>query len=85
MKFSSLAVLCGAFLLASPATAGIMSYGLCQTGCNALYVSCCSAAGVTAGTFTLGVGTPAAVVGCTGALGKCMSACAGVTLLAPTP
>nr|CAI5822127.1 unnamed protein product [Callosobruchus analis]CAI5835786.1 unnamed protein product [Callosobruchus analis] len=27
----------------------ILSYGACQTACNAAYVVCCTAAGVTAG------------------------------------
>ncbi|OQV14256.1 hypothetical protein BV898_11493 [Hypsibius exemplaris] len=63
---------------------GILAYGACQTGCNAGWVACCSAAGVTAGTVTAGLGVPAAVMACSALQGTCMAACAALAL-APTP
>ncbi len=40
-------------IFGQPSDAGILAllsgYGLCQTGCNAAWVACCTAAGVTAG------------------------------------
>ncbi len=49
-------LLLAALLLAAaaPSNAGILSYGICQTGCNALVVSCYAAAGFTFGTVTAG-------------------------------
>lgn len=38
------------FLLSSVTSAGPLSYAICQTGCNALVVSCYAAAGFTFGT-----------------------------------
>ena len=66
------------------ASAGPLAYGICQTGCNALVVSCYAAAGFTFGTVTAGTGVPAAIVGCNASLGACMAGCvaAGCT---PTP
>ncbi|CDO70453.1 hypothetical protein BN946_scf184496.g2 [Trametes cinnabarina] len=66
------------------AKAGILSYGLCQTGCNSLAVACYAAGGFTFGTVTAGAGVPAVVLGCNAALGTCMAACAAVAL-APIP
>ncbi|VEN50320.1 unnamed protein product [Callosobruchus maculatus] len=63
----------------------IVAYGACQTACNAGYVTCCTAAGATAGTFTLGLGIPAALAGCSVIQGVCMAACAGAAVAAPTP
>ena len=54
---------------------GPFSYGICQTGCNAMVVACYAAAGFTFGTVTAGVGIPAAIVACNAALGVCMAAC----------
>lgn len=57
MCFKPIALLLLAALLlaaAAPSTAGILSYGICQTGCNALAVSCYAAAGFTFGTVTAG-------------------------------
>ena len=71
-------------LFLSLTNCGPAAYGICQTGCNALYEKCCLAAGVTAGTFTLGVGTPVAVVGCTIGQGLCMAACVAAGA-GPTP
>ncbi len=58
------------------AQAGLLAYGICQTGCNTVWVACVAAAG--------GVGVPAAVLACNAAQGVCMAACiaAGLT---PTP
>ena len=72
---------------AGPAAA-VATYGTCQTGCNVAYVACCTAAGATAGTFTLGLGIPAALAACSVAQGVCMTGCAGMTVAvagAPTP
>lgn len=35
---------------ASSISAGLLAYGICQTGCNALVVACYAAAGATFGT-----------------------------------
>lgn len=43
------------FLVASSmpvVQSGLLAYGICQTGCNALVVSCYAAAGFTFGTVT---------------------------------
>jgi hypothetical protein len=48
------------------------------------YVTCCTAAGVTAGTFTLGLGVPLALFGCSAVQGACMAACTPLLAL-PTP
>mmetsp|Transcript_20459 Transcript_20459/g.18595 ORF Transcript_20459/g.18595 Transcript_20459/m.18595 type:complete len:85 (+) Transcript_20459:35-289(+) len=54
---------------------GPLAYGICQTGCNALAVSCYAAAGYTFGTVTAGAGIPAVIVGCNSGLGICMAGC----------
>ncbi|KAI0744947.1 hypothetical protein C8Q76DRAFT_789409 [Earliella scabrosa] len=64
--------------------AGLIAYGICQTGCNTVAVACYAAAGAVFGTVTAGVGTPAAILGCNAALGQCSAACA-VVALTPTP
>lgn len=66
------------------ADAGLFSYGICQTGCNAVAVACYAAAGFTFGTVTAGVAVPPAIIACNSALGVCMAACAGIALT-PTP
>ncbi|KAI0656638.1 cysteine-rich protein [Cubamyces menziesii] len=66
------------------ANAGIIGYGICQTGCNVVAVACYAAAGYTFGTVTAGLGTPAVILGCNAALGKCSAACA-IVALTPTP
>ena len=63
---------------------GPLAYGICQSGCNALVVSCYAAAGFTFGTVTAGAGIPAAIIGCNAALGTCMAACIAA-IFAPTP
>ncbi|KAL7281080.1 cysteine-rich protein [Trametes coccinea BRFM310] len=85
MKLSVVVVpLAIAFSCLPSARAGLLSYGVCQTGCNALAVACYAAAGYTFGTVTAGLGTPAVVLGCNAALGKCSAACA-VVALTPIP
>ncbi|QRV76181.1 transmembrane protein [Ceratobasidium sp. AG-Ba] len=64
--------------------AGPVAMGLCYSACNTGYVTCCTAAGVTAGTFTLGLGVPAALLGCSAVQGACMAACTPL-LAAPSP
>merc|ERR1712080_708687 len=63
---------------------GPAAYGLCQTGCNTVWVACVAAAGGTAGVSTGGAGVPAAILACNAANGVCMATCAGL-LLTPTP
>lgn len=53
--------------LISSAFAGLLAYGICQTGCNALAVACYTAAGATFGTVTAGAGVPAVILGCNAA------------------
>ena len=72
--------------------AGILTalgaYGICQTGCNVLVVSCYAGAGLVFGTVSAGTAIPAAAVACNTGLGACMASCASVTLAAtitPTP
>ena len=64
--------------------AGPLAYGICQTGCNAIVVSCYAAAGFTFGTVTAGVGTPTVLIACNASLGTCMAACVAAGF-APTP
>ncbi len=66
------------------AQAGLLAYGICQTGCNAVWVACVAAAGGTAGATTGGVGVPAAILACNAAQGVCMAACVAAGL-SPTP
>ncbi len=65
-------------------SAGPLAYGICQTGCNALVVSCYAGAGFVFGTVTMGAGIPAAIVSCNTSLGICMAACVAAGLT-PTP
>ena len=71
-------------IIALGANASLIAYSVCQTGCNALVVSCYAAAGFTFGTVTAGVGTPAVLVACNASLGTCMAACVAAGF-APTP
>lgn len=59
---------------------GLAGYGICQTGCNAVWVACVAAAGGVAGVSTGGTAVPAAILGCNAAQGICMTACAAVAL-----
>mmetsp|Transcript_64221 Transcript_64221/g.78523 ORF Transcript_64221/g.78523 Transcript_64221/m.78523 type:complete len:99 (+) Transcript_64221:100-396(+) len=73
---------------------GPLTVGLCYTACNAGYVACMSAAGLTAGvsvatTGPVGwwawmTGAPAAAAACSAIQGACMAACT-TTVVAPTP
>ena len=54
----------------------LISYGACQTACNAGVVTCYTAAGLTFGAATGGVALPAAAIACNTAQGTCMAACA---------
>jgi hypothetical protein len=76
--------LCSLSLLVLSTCAGPIGYGICQTGCNKLAVSCYTAAGFTFGLVTAGTGIPAAIVGCNSSLGICMAACVAAGL-SPTP
>ena len=64
--------------------AGLAGYGICQTGCNTVWVACVAAAGGTAGVTTGGAAVPAAILACNAANGICMTACIAA-LAAPTP
>ena len=70
------------FLLALFATtqSGPLAYAVCQTGCNAVWVACVSAAGGVAGVSTGGAGVPAAILACNAAQGVCMAACVAAGL-----
>ena len=57
------------------AQSGAQVLGICQTGCNTLWVVCVSAAGGVAGVFTGGAAIPAAILACNAAQGECMAAC----------
>ena len=57
------------------AQSGAQVLGICQTGCNALWVACVAAAGGVAGVFTGGAAVPAAILACNAAQGDCMVAC----------
>ena len=83
MKFSIKTFLFMVVTLPLLAESGIISYGVCQTGCNGLAVACYIAAGFTFGVPIPG-STPAAIVGCNAALGACMAACA-LVIVSPTP
>ena len=63
---------------------GLAPAGICAAGCAAVACACYAAAGAVFGTVTVGVGTPAAIIACNAAFGKCMAACS-VALALPTP
>ncbi|PAA57328.1 hypothetical protein BOX15_Mlig004286g2, partial [Macrostomum lignano] len=92
IQFVTKVALLALLLIGGPqlqAEAGIIgavaSYGVCQTGCNTVWVACVAAAGGVAGVSTGGTAVPAAILACNAANGVCMAGCASVTLLAPTP
>ena len=68
------------FALFATANSGPLAYGVCQTGCNTVWVACVAAAGGTAGVSTGGVGVPAAILACNTAQGVCMAACVAAGL-----
>ncbi|TFK33514.1 cysteine-rich protein [Crucibulum laeve] len=85
MRLSTLtATLAMALVYVPTAEAGIISYGICQTGCNVLAVACYAAAGFTFGTVVAAAAAPPAILACNAGLGTCSSACA-VVALTPTP
>ena len=71
-------------LFTSTAHSGPLAYGICQTGCNTVWVACVAAAGGVAGASTGGAGVPAAILACNAAQGVCMAACIAAGL-SPTP
>lgn len=79
--YISLFIICIMFGFAQ---GGPLSYGICQTGCNAVAVACYGAAGVTMGTITFGAGIAPAVMACAAAQGTCMAACVAAGL-SPIP
>ena len=78
MKLQRMLVALG--LLATGCEAGPLAYGICQSGCNAVWVACVAGAGGTAGVTTGGAGVPAAVLACNGAQGVCMAGCVAAGL-----
>lgn len=56
--------------------ASLVSYGMCQTACNAGAVACYAGAGATFGAVTAGAGTAVAVLACNSIQGSCMAVCA---------
>ena len=68
------------FTLFSTAQSGPLAYGICQTGCNTVWVACVAAAGGIAGVSTGGLGVPAAILACNAAQGACMAACVAAGL-----
>ncbi|XP_048580857.1 uncharacterized protein LOC116601957 [Nematostella vectensis] len=67
-------------MLIASSSAGPLAYGICQTGCNAVWVTCVAAAGGVAGVSTGGAGVPAAIAACSAAQGVCMAACVAAGL-----
>ena len=67
-------------LFTSTANSGLVAYGICQTGCNAVWVACVTAAGGVAGVSTGGAAVPAAILACNAAQGTCMAACVAAGL-----
>ena len=55
--------------------AKMAAYGICQTGCNAVWVACVAAAGGIAGVTTGAAGAGEAIKACSCAQGVCMAAC----------
>ena len=68
------------FALFNTAHSGPLAYGICQTGCNAVWVACVAAAGGVAGVSTGGVAVPAAILACNAAQGVCMAGCVAAGL-----
>ena len=68
------------FALFNTAHSGPLAYGICQSGCNAVWVACVAAAGGVAGVSTGGVAVPAAILACNAAQGVCMAGCVAAGL-----
>jgi len=66
-------------VIAGPLSA-LASYGVCQSGCNTLVVSCYTGSGLVFGTVTGGAGIPVAAAACNAGLGVCMGSCASITI-----
>jgi len=83
---SLLVLVVGILVVLAPkqADAGLASYGICQAGCASIVTACYTGAGAVFGTVTAEVGTPAAIIGCNSAFGKCQAACIAAGL-APIP
>jgi hypothetical protein len=69
MRFYNIAT-AGLILLVGPAAAGLLGYGICQTGCSEVVVVCYAAAGYTFGTVP-GATAPPIIVACNKAYGRC--------------
>eukprot|EP00347_Sterkiella_histriomuscorum_P003559 403363828 len=63
---------------------GLISAGICYSGCNTLWVACVAGAGGVAGVSTGGIGVAPAILACNSAQGICMAACI-IALATPTP
>ncbi|EJD44225.1 hypothetical protein AURDEDRAFT_65424 [Auricularia subglabra TFB-10046 SS5] len=70
---------------AAPASASLILYGICQTGCNMGAVSCYGVACATFGTVVATPLTPAIILWCNAALGTCMATLCAPLLLIPLP
>ena len=68
------------FTLFYTAHSGPLAYGICQSGCNAVWVACVAAGGGVAGVSTGGVAVPAAILACNAAQGVCMAGCVAAGL-----
>eukprot|EP00389_Voromonas_pontica_P006425 GDKH01009635.1.p1 GENE.GDKH01009635.1~~GDKH01009635.1.p1 ORF type:complete len:80 (+),score=9.10 GDKH01009635.1:151-390(+) len=68
------------FALLFVVSGGPLAYGICQSGCNAVWVACVAAAGGTAGVSTGGAAVPAAIMACNAGQGVCMAACVAAGL-----
>mmetsp|Transcript_21124 Transcript_21124/g.27209 ORF Transcript_21124/g.27209 Transcript_21124/m.27209 type:complete len:84 (+) Transcript_21124:2290-2541(+) len=62
---------------------GLLTYGVCQSGCNVAWGSCYAALGLVAGASTGGAALPPAAVACNTQQGVCMAACAWMSLTNP--
>ena len=61
-------------IMISEVESGSGTYAICQTGCNAVWVACCAAAGGTAGVTAPPAIAPA-IAECNKEKGICMAAC----------
>ncbi|KZV97636.1 hypothetical protein EXIGLDRAFT_730290 [Exidia glandulosa HHB12029] len=66
------------------ANAGLIAYGICQTGCNMGAVACYAVAGAVFGTVAAPT-APAAILACNAAQGMCMATLCAPLLLIPFP
>ena len=72
------------FILVSAVIGGPTAAGICYTGCNALWVTCCLAGGGIAGVTTGGAAVTPVILACNTGQSFCMSSCM-VALFLPTP